>query len=254
VDQLLAILSCFQSIPRNQLEQAYARLLSRTVPFEEGVRFLKQHALASQAGQDLMPTELGRAAAVSYFSASNVAAIQEHRSDAAQELSVRFEPLDNVYLSPRLQAEIERAFRTKFATRLFAGAILNLMSTQYNRRTKRLPRWILQTFSKWTLTFFNCKCKESPFCDHGQWNLSRTILSMRFRGMTPSQISTAFLREYDLFIFPGDIFDFLDNQVHILQGIQRVAETLERFELADSATKAIAAIEHPLKDGATSRT
>jgi len=254
IDQLLAVLSCFDSIPKSQLEQAYARLLSRTVPFEEGWRFLKQHALATQVGQELTPTELGRAAAVSYFSASNVAAIQEYKSDKAHELSVRFEPLDNVYLSPRLQAEIERAFRTKFATRLFAGAILNLMSTQYNRRAKRLPRWILQTFSKWTLTFFNCKCKESPFCDHGQWNVSRAILDMRYRGMTPSQISAAFLRQYDLFIFPGDIFDFLDNQVHILQGIQRVAETLERFELAESAVQAIAAIEHPYQGDGTSRT
>ena len=36
-----------------------------------------------------------------------------------------------MYLSPRLQSEIERSLRTRFATRLFAGAVLD----------NRPPRW-----------------------------------------------------------------------------------------------------------------
>lgn len=247
VDQLLATLSCFDSISRGQLETAYQRLLSRTVTFKEGFRFLRRHDLATQSGQEVMPTELGRAAAISYFSASNVAAIQEYRYNTADNLSVRLEPLRNAYLSPRLQSEIERALRTRFATRLFAGAVLDLMSAKRSRRLKRLPRWVLQQFSKWTLDFFNCRCKENPFCDCGIWNVSKAVLELRYRGLTPSKINSTFLEEYELFIYPGDIFGFLDNQVHILQGIQRVADVIGRHELAENATKAIEAIEHPLQ-------
>jgi helicase len=247
VDQILATLSCFDTISLPKLQQAYEGLISRTVTLDEGLRFLRKYGLAKKVGEQIEATELGRAAAISYFSASNVAAIREYSHDAAEELSVMLEPLRNVYLSPRLQSEIERAFRTRFATRLFAGAVLDLMSTRSTRRLKKLPRWVLHMFSKWTLTFFNCRCKESPFCDHGQWNLSRKVLEMRFRGLTPSQINARFLKEYELFIYPGDIFGFLDNQVHILQGIERVSETLDRYDLAESAKSVISLIEHPLE-------
>ncbi len=247
VDQLLATLSCYDSISRNRLENAYQRLLSRTVTFPEGIRFLKRHSLATQSGQDVMPTELGRAAAISYFSASNVAAIQEYRHNAADDLSVRLERLRNAYLSPRLQSEIERSLRTRFATRLFAGAVLDLMSAKRSRRLKRLPRWVLRTFSKWNVDFFNCRCNENPFCDCGIWNVSKAVLELRYRGLTPSQINSTFLEEYELFIYPGDIFGFLDNQVHILQGINRVAEVIGRYELAENASKIIEAIENPFR-------
>jgi helicase len=246
VDQLLATLSCYDTISRKRLENAYQRLLSRTVTFAEGLRFLKRHQLATQSGQDIMPTELGRAAAISYFSASNVAAIQEHRHNSADDLSVRLEPLRNVYLSPRLQSEIERSLRTRFATRLFAGAVLDLMSAKRSRRLKRLPKWVLRTFSKWTVDFFNCRCSENPFCDCGNWSVSKAVLELRYRGLTPSQINSTFLEEYELFIYPGDIFGFLDNQVHILQGINRVAEVIGRYELAENAAKIIEAIENPI--------
>ncbi|MFX1581648.1 MAG: DUF5814 domain-containing protein [Promethearchaeota archaeon] len=245
VDQLLATLSCYDLISRTQLEDAYQRLLSRTITFQEGLRFLRRHNLATQQGQDITPTELGRATAISYFSASNVAAIQEYRKDTADDLSVKIEPLRNVYLSPRLQSEIERSLRTRFATRLFAGAVLDLMSTKRGSRLKRLPRWALRMFSKWTVDFFNCRCNENPFCDCGQWNVSKAVLDLRYRGLTPSQINSRFLEEYELFIYPGDIFGFLDNQVHILQGINRVAEVIGRYELAEKAKKAIEAIENP---------
>jgi helicase len=247
VDQLLATLSCYDAISRDQLENAYQHLLSRTVTFTEGLRFLKRHELASQSGQEILPTELGRAAAISYFSASNVAAIQEHRSNTADNLSVKLEPLRNVYLSPRLQSEIERALRTRFATRLFAGAVLDLMSAKRSSRLKRLPRWVLRIFSKWTVDFFNCRCKENPFCDCGIWNVSKAVLELRYRGLTPSQINSTFLEEYELFIYPGDIFGFLDNQVHILQGINRVAEVIGRYELAENAALIIEAIENPVQ-------
>ncbi len=249
VDQLLATLSCYDTIPRTHLENAYQRLLSRTVTFNEGLRFLKRHNLATQSGQEVMPTELGRAAAISYFSASNVAAIQEYRYNTADSLSVTLEPLRNAYLSPRLQSEIERTLRTRFATRLFAGAVLDLMSTKRSRRLKRLPRWVLRTFSKWTVDFFNCHCNENPFCDCGIWKVSKAVLEMRYRGFTPSQINSAFLEEYELFIYPGDIFSFLDNQVHILQGIIRVAEVIGRYELAENAARVIEAIENPIHTG-----
>ncbi|MFW9933907.1 MAG: DUF5814 domain-containing protein [Candidatus Thorarchaeota archaeon] len=249
VDQLLATLSCYDSISRKRLENAYQRLLSRTVTFSEGLRFLKRHGLATQSAQTIMPTELGRAAAISYFSASNVVAIQEHRSNSADDLSVRLEPLRNVYLSPRLQSEIERSLRTRFATRLFAGAVLDLMSAKRSRRLKRLPNWVLRMFSKWTVDFFNCRCKENPFCDCGIWNVSKAVLDLRYRGFTPSQINSTFLEEYELFIYPGDIFGFLDNQVHILQGVNRVAEVIGRYELAENAAKVIEAIESPIQTG-----
>ncbi len=246
VDQLLATLSSYDSISRKRLENAYQGLLSRTVTFAEALRFLKQHKLATQVEQDIISTELGRAAAISYFSASNVAAIQEHKHNTADELSVKLEPLRNAYLSPRLQSEIERALRTRFATRLFAGAVLDLMSAKRSRRLKRLPNWVLRIFSKWNVDFFNCRCNENPFCDCGIWNVSKAVLSLRYRGLTPSQINSTFLEEYELFIYPGDIFGFLDNQVHILQGINRVAEVIGRNALAENAAKTIEAIENPV--------
>ena len=245
IDQLLATLSCFNSITRDRLKRAYQRLLSRTVSFDEALRFLKQHKLAEQHGNYISATELGRAAAISYFSASNVAAIQQYPYDDAEELSIMFHPLTNVYLSPRLQAEIEHSLRTHFATRLFSGPVLDLMSARSRRAIKKLPRWVLQTFSKWNLKFFNCRCKESPFCDHGMWTLSRMVLDLRYQGLTPSQISSHFLKQYELFIYPGDCFDFLEQQVHVLEGIRRIAETLGRYELADSAERTIARIERP---------
>ena len=54
-------------------------------------------------------------------------------------------------------------------------------------------------------------------------------------------------KNYSFFVYDGDVFDWLDGLVHILDGISRVAKALNHQKLGNIALDQARFIEQPSK-------
>jgi helicase len=111
-----------------------------------------------------------------------------------------------------------------------------------------LEKWVLDLFAKWTLEIFNCNCKDNPFCECGQVALAKKIVELRFQGLRPSQISQILNEEYELYVYAGDIFGYLNDLIHRLRAISRIAETLKKEMLIKQIQEIINKVEKPNKN------
>lgn len=71
--------------------------------------------------------------------------------------------------------------------------------------------------------FLRCECKDKPFCDCLQKEISNFIINERLKQKDPTDISRKLLRTYQIQTYPGDIFSWLDNFVRNLEAIKRIA-------------------------------
>jgi helicase len=163
-------------------------------------------------------------------------------------ISLKLNPFHQVYISSNLQSELERAFSTRFSSNLFSGAVLDVMSVSKSGGHKSLPGWVLDTLVKWAKDFFNCNCKENPFCDCGTENICRRIISMRLSGETPKQISEILQEDYSFQIYPGDLFDWFEQEIHRLRGMERIMKVLGKNDLSDQCRELAQKIEKPPKN------
>ncbi|MDD1774881.1 MAG: DUF5814 domain-containing protein, partial [Methanobacterium sp.] len=82
------------------------------------------------------------------------------------------------------------------------------------------------------------------FCTCFQTNLSRKILRYRLQKKDPVEISRRLLRDYDIHIYPGDIFSWLDSVIHLLEAMRRIAFAFNNKEAARKFRNLIRDIEN----------
>jgi len=82
------------------------------------------------------------------------------------------------------------------------------------------------------LEFFNCECKDFPYCDCAMKKISRKIIEYRLRGLSPKRISKEFLK-YNLILYSGDIFSYLDSIVHRIEAFERISRIFNRKRLGE---------------------
>ncbi|MFB0562509.1 MAG: DUF5814 domain-containing protein [Candidatus Lokiarchaeia archaeon] len=246
-EQLLASMSMRENIMFRELEDFYEKLIGKTVELGEVIDYLEKSGMVLRNGNELTISPLGRAASVSFLSPSKAVFVKENIEMEPLELAIRLEPFESVYLSSKLQGEMNRAYNTNFPTRFFSGAVLDTMDVSRTKKPKKLEKWVLDLFAKWILDLFNCKCKDNPFCECGQIELAKKIMELRFQGLKPSNISRLLEKEYELYSYAGDIFRWLDSLVHNLRAVSRIAETLEKDVLVGLIQQIIEKVESPTK-------
>jgi helicase len=254
--QLLSDISTFDVAGARiqDLEEMYDMMLGRTSPFDEALKELVEKGFA-EIGQDkdgknsCLTTGLGKATAISFFTPSETLLVKDNAGKLdLLAISLKLNPFHQVYISSNLQSELERAFSTRFSSNLFSGAVLDVMSVSKGGGHKSLPGWVLDTLVKWAKDFFNCNCKENPFCDCGAENICRRIVSMRLSGETPKQISEILQEDYSFQIYPGDLFDWFEQEIHRLRGIERIMKALGKSDLSDQCREISQKIETPPKN------
>ncbi len=248
-EQLLASMSMRENITLRVLEDFYEKLIGKTVELDEVLDYLERSGMVLRNGNELTISPLGRAASVSFLSPSKAVFVKEKIDMEPLELAIRLEPFESVYLSSKLQGELNRAYNTNFPTRFFSGAVLDIMDVSRTKKPKKLEKWVLDLFAKWILDFFNCNCKDNPFCECGQIELAKKIVELRFTGLKPNNISQLLEKEYQLYIYPGDIFKWLDSLVHNLRAVSRIAEILKKDVLVEQILEIINKIERPNQFG-----
>ncbi|MFX0113649.1 MAG: DUF5814 domain-containing protein [Candidatus Hodarchaeota archaeon] len=241
-DQLLATIAASPSrkIAIGKLKKTYNSLIGAAAGFVPIVNSLvKQGFLSLEKSRGperkAFLTDYGRSAAISFLRPTQAALIKRslQRGKNPLDIALQLEPLESIYLSPRLHGYLERTFRTRFGTRLLTGPALDIMNeaSRSDDAGVTLDDWILEIFSRWSLRFFNCGHEDKPYCDCGRLKINREIVRLRKAGLDPSQISLSLRRTYELSAYPGDIFKWLDSVLYRLDGIRRVGKAIGQYPL-----------------------
>jgi len=247
-EQLLAFITLRRKLTIEELRQYVKETLSLSSNIDSYLSALQKRGMIKVLnGEFVIATKLGTATSASFFKpklvADTIKPFLLRNNPNLLDLAVRITPFDAVYLSNRLYEFLRRTFRSHISTKFFNGPALDIMS-QKERKTD-IPKWVLATLIKWNDTFFTCGCKESPYCEHGPIELSKYLLNLRMNGFMPVAISSVMSKEYQLHIYPGDLFNWLDSVVHTLEGIARIAHVLNKERLAKIAIDLKNKIEHP---------
>lgn len=248
-EQILATVCSTGMIDFKEVARAYNDMLSTSVSASEALKYLvRQHMIRVQ-DNGVYPTELGKATSVSFLTPSEGLDVLKHvETMDVLDTAIRLEPFDNVYLSAKLQAEVDAAFRTHMPTRLFSGTMSDLTELGRQRESgARLPGWVYEVFSRWTTEIFNCGCRDFPECDHGMVRLGRWVVERRKEGLNPSGIAKRLHDDFELWAYPGDLFSWLDSLIHNLKAVQRIAAIAGKIDLGVEIDSQIARIERPLE-------
>ena len=77
-----------------------------------------------------------------------------------------------------------------------------------------------------------------------QLGISEVIIHERLKGKDPVDISNKLFRKYQIQVYPGDIFSWLDNFVKNLDAIKRIAKAFNRSNIERKTSYLIKKIEN----------
>jgi helicase len=231
--------------------RAYKRMLSMSVPPSEALKHLVRKHMVRVKDGGVHPTDLGRATSLSFLTPSmGLEVMKLTATYDVTDIAIMLEPFENIYLSVKLQEEVNSAFRTHMPTRLFSGVFSEIGDLSRPKGgAGRLPQWVFEVFGKWTTTFFNCGCRDYPECEHGKISLGRWLVEKRKEGYNPSGLAQKLHDDFELWAYPGDIYSWLDSLIHSLKAVQRIANVAGKTDLSVEIEDQIAKIERPLDQG-----
>ncbi len=247
-EQILATICSTDLVDLKSIARTYLRMLSMSVPPSEALKHLvKTHMIRVKEG-GAYPTDLGKATTLSFLSPSmGLEVLKLTESFNVLDIAIMLEPFENVYLSNKLQEEINSAFRTHMPTRLFSGVFSEISDVSKPQSgAGRLPQWVFEIFGRWATTFFDCGCRDFPDCDHGKLKLGRWLVEKRQEGMNPSGLAAKLHDQFQLWVYPGDLFSWLDSLIHGLKAVQRIANVAGKTDLSVEIESQIGRIERPL--------
>ncbi len=138
---------------------------------------------------------------------------------------------ENAYLSSVVHNQIANALKIKFSTRLFAESTLDIISS--GEAIGKLDKKFQDALINIQSDFLKCKCEDRPFCACLQKGISEVIINERLKGKDPIDISNKLFRKYQIQVYPGDIFSWLDSYVKNLDAIKRIAKAFNRKKLKE---------------------
>ena len=157
-------------------------------------------------------------------------------------IGLQLEMFENAYLSSVVHNQIANALKIKFSTRLFAESTLDIISS--GEAISKLDKKFQDALINIQSDFLKCKCEDRPFCDCLQKGISEVIINERLKGKDPIDISNKLFRKYQIQVYPGDIFSWLDSYVKNLDAIKRIAKAFNRKKVEREAHRLIKAIEN----------
>lgn len=157
-------------------------------------------------------------------------------------MALDLELFDNAYLSPVIHNQIANALKIKFSTRLFAESTLDIISS--GEALEKLDSKFQDALIRLQSDFMKCNCSDRPFCRCLQLGISELIIHERLKGKDPVDISKKLFRKYQIQVYPGDIFSWLDNFVKNLDAIKRISKAFNRTKIERKTSYLIKKIEN----------
>ncbi|HEY0196213.1 MAG TPA: DUF5814 domain-containing protein, partial [Methanobacterium sp.] len=211
--------------------------------FDTALNIITDYNLVKEKEGIFKATRYGRAVSVSFLHHEDAEYIRKNMARKNPlELVLDLEPLENAYLSARLSAHISKVLKINISARLFADSTMDIISSSDNL-VKFDPAY-QEKIVNLQMEFFTCNCKEKPFCTCFQAGLSRKILRYRMQKKDPVEISRRLLRDYDIHIYPGDIFTWLDQVIRLLEAMGRIAFAFNQKHLVREFKQLVREIEN----------
>ena len=149
---------------------------------------------------------------------------------------------ENAYLSSVVHNQISNALKIKFSTRLFAESTLDIISS--GEAIEKVDKKFQDALIALQTDFMQCNCQDRPFCSCMQRGISEVILNERLKGKDPQDISNKLFRKYQIQVYPGDIFSWLDNLVKNLDAIKRISKSFNKNNIVKKTNYLIKKIEN----------
>ncbi len=177
------------------------------------IKKLKKYNLVKNTS----PTPYGRAVAVSFLNIEDAEFIRKNLDGDLLDIIVSLESFRNVYITKKLRSILEVR-----SSNLFSGEVLDAVTRPDE----------LKAVEPLILEFFTCECREYPYCDCPEKKISKKIIQYRLNGHSPRKISNNFLK-YNLTLYTGDIFSYLDSVVHKIEACERIARVFNKKRLKE---------------------
>ena len=265
-EQILADISSTSIKTFDELNKFYKNI-DVPVSIKIAADELDDLGLIKRYSNKLEITKYGRAASVSFLSISDAEFIKNKLSDKNYlkhyvglspmykkrdnydklkvlilAMALDLEMFENAYLSNVIHNQISNALKIKFSTRLFAESTLDIISS--GEAIEKVDSKFQEALIALQSDFMQCRCQDRPFCSCMQRGISEVIVHERLKGKDPQDISTKLFRKYQIQVYPGDIFSWLDNFVKNLDAIKRIANAYNRRNIVKKTNYLIKRIEN----------
>ncbi len=243
IEQVLADISAIKNSKISSLEEKYNKIETPIV-FEEVINTLIDNRLIVQHRNKLgvyIPTKYGRATSVSFLNIPKAEYIRKHLNKNPLLTVEYLEAFDAAYISNRLASRLSTALKTNVSSRLFADSNRDIITS--GDVLAKLDGQYAEKLISFQIDFMACECKESPFCRCLEKNVSEKIIRQRLNGWSPNAISRYFMTNYDIHIYPGDIFSWLDSVIRMLESISRISLAFNNKKTSNECKRLIKKIE-----------
>ncbi len=242
VEQFLADVCSGRVREVQELRNAYKKV-EMPLDFDSAYNLISDYHFITEKKGKISPTEYGRAVSVSFLHHEDAEYIRKNLGKLhPQDLAIDLEPFENAYLSQRLNNKLSRVLKIHLSARLFADSTLDIISSSDN--LAKLDPALQEKVLNLQIEFFSCECKDRPFCTCFQSELSRRILKYRRQKKDPADISRRLMRDYEIHVYAGDIFSWLDAVIRMLEAVRRIAFAFGKKKVASECKQLIREIEN----------
>ncbi|MBD3230252.1 MAG: DEAD/DEAH box helicase [Candidatus Lokiarchaeota archaeon] len=241
--QVLATLS--SGLNLKLTKKFYDQMLGAEEEFNYLLKELYKKDMLELVENKYKVSELGEATARSFFKPDQALEIRKKLDKKRDllEIVIEIEYFNNIYLDNRIKEDLSRILKRNISSLFFSGFVFDIFSTLENIRGT-IPNKIIDLIKVWQENF-SCEHEKEEYCECGLLKTNVEIIELRLSGLTPREVSDYFKNEYKLVIYPGDIFKMLDNAIHRLRGVKRIARVLELDDYLQEIEKYINNIENP---------
>lgn len=242
VEQFLADICAFRVKTVHELLNAYKKV-EMPLDFYSAYNIIGDYGLINENDGNITSTPYGRAVSISFLHHEDADYIRKNlgRIDPL-ELVLCLEPFDNAYLSNRLINRLGRSLKINLSARLFADSTLDILSSTDN--LAKLDSVLQEKIIQLQMQFFSCECKDKPFCTCFQAELSRLIIKQRIQKNDPVEISARLMKDFEVQVYAGDIFSWLDAVIRMLESIERISRAIGKKKVSGECKRLIRKIEN----------
>ena len=216
-------------VSKVNLEKAHNYSIGSTQNLDETLKDLKEKDMVVNK-KKLKPTNYGKATSISFLTPNKAETIRKNLNDDPIKTCIKLEPLQNVYISPKIRKKIESTIGFNVPSNAFSNSIPHIIE---ELKTGSLLDDLVEMMFELSL--------DKP--EKAEVEVGRKIIEYRKKGYSPNKISNIMSNEYYLKVYTGDIYSWLDNIIRKLEAFTRIADVFNNYKAKKKAENQIKKLE-----------